>query len=854
MAGVRHAAPAWGLPEGHDVIEDRANLGGGMRRTISAALGCFSLGAVVAVLSTRGVALTPVRTDLSLLGVVLGFLPVVFAACAPALVLVGIAHLLQARPRMLRAWAQPWVARAVAVPPWVLVLPVSLSASYIVTRINFATATDAPFRTGFALWVGAIVLYLASFASRQTWQDVRVRFAPRRWFNLQQSDVGIIVLLVVCAFALRFVLLDHVPLIHGDEETLGEESLRVLRGVIKNMFTAGWEGLPSLTFFVISLAFRVFGPSIFAVRLVSAVAGTAAVVVTYIAFRELFGRDRALVAAAFMTAYHFHLQFSRTGFTNVGDTLLMPAAIYFTYRAARAQRPFDFAALGLVCGLSLYVYSTTRAVPLVMAVFFLLLIVFQRGFLRASRGGMLLAAAGFCVAAFPLGTLFLSRPDLFAGRLSSVGLFWSGWFERQVALGRTPGAILLDQVSHAFGVFVYYPVMSNAGLYQPSLPLVPAWSAVPFLVGAAYTLLHVARRNYALLMLSLVIPTLLGGALTIPATSWQRFLGTVPAICAFVSIGLWQMASWLLFWRRSLVPALVGAAVVVLAAQNVDIYFRAAARDKVFGAPIRWVTVQYVRSLPKDTRIYWYGAPSVYGHFAAVSLDDRLLIDVFDSAPHALLPVDHPSPSVYLFVAQAQREDELPPLQEQCPGGTTRVLTYLGDKILTVYELMSENTCLPKLEPPPENDKFSNAVVITALPFSQTVSTKAATLDEHEPQPGPPTPADPFPCGGTNNTAWYAFTSASDGRLTAKTVGTTSETLVAVYEGSELTSLVPVACSALNRKPRTAEVDFTARANVPYRFQVAAKTYAIGSVSFTLEAAPAASQPEERAEEPAAPR
>jgi 4-amino-4-deoxy-L-arabinose transferase-like glycosyltransferase len=822
-----------------------------MRRTTSAALGCFGLAAAVALLSTQGVALTPIKADPSAVGVALRSLPLVFALCVPALLLVGLAQLRHGQVRRRSDWGQRWVERLVALPPWVLVLPVSLCASYIVTRINFSTTTDAPFRTGFALWASAIALFLISFASRQTWQSLRTsRVAPRHWFNLQQSDVGLIILLAVAAFALRIAFLDHAPLIHGDEETLGEESMRVLRGVIKNMFTAGWEGLPSLNFFVISFVYRVFGIGIFAVRFVSAVAGTAAVVVTYIAFRELFGRGRALVAALFMTAYHFHLQFSRTGFTNVGDTLVMPAAIYFTYRAARAQRSFDFAALGLVCGFGLYVYSTTRAVPLVMAVFFLLLIVFQRGFLRASWRGMLLAAAAFCIVGLPIGTFFLSRPDVFAGRLSSVGVFWSGWYERQIILGNTPTSIFWDQLKHAFGVFVYYPVMSNAGLYLPSLPLIPGWSAVPFLIGAAYTLLHVWRKEYLLVLLSLVIPTLLGGVLTIPATSWQRFLGTIPAVCAFVSIGLWQAAALLFFWRPSFVPTVAVAAVVVLAAQNAHIYFGSALKDKVFGPPLRWVTVQYVRELPTDTRVYWYGAPWAYAGLAATSLYDRQLIDVFDAAPHALLPVDHPSPSVYLFMAH--REDELPALQEQCPGGTTRILKHLGDKVLLVYELLHDNTCLPKLEPPPANDKFANATVVRTLPFTDTISAKAATLDEHEPQPGPPKPADSLPCGGTNNTAWYAFTSDSDIRVTAKTVGTTSGTLVGVFEGSELTSLVPVACNALTGEPHTAHVDFVARAGVPYRLQVATKTYAVGTLTFTLEPSPPDTPAEEGATVPAA--
>jgi 4-amino-4-deoxy-L-arabinose transferase-like glycosyltransferase len=816
-----------------------------MRWTKSGALGCWCLSGLVATLTYWVYAQPVLQLPSPAVGLVMRGLGVFFALCVPVLAFAGIARLPSVRHRGTRDRLAIWLDRLAALPSWGLTLPAALCASWVTTRISLTPGPSPYYWWGFALWLGAILGLLASFASRRTWQDMRLRLFAPRWWNPVESEAGLIILLALIAFVLRVVLLGSAPLFHGDEETLGEESLRALHGIIKNMFSAGWEGVPSLTFFIVAGSFRLFGVSIFSVRMVSAIVGTGAVVVTYLALREMFGRNQALIGALFLAGFDYHLHFSRTGLVNVGDTLLAPATLLFVYRATRDERPVDFAALGLLCGLTLYVYTTTRVIPVVVVTYVLLLCVFQRGFLRRNIGRFALAVCAGCVAAMPIGMFFLLRPDMFGGRITSVGLFQSGWLARQHEIGRDLSAIFWNQVRQAFGAFVYYPALSNVGLYAPPQPLVRGLAAIPFLVGVVYALAHVRKRQYALLLVALVVPTLLGGALTLPPTSWQRLLSTIPPITGFVAVGVWQLACLLFFWRHSFVPAVAIAATTGLLVQDVYLYFKAAVHDSTFGPPVRWVTVQYVKALPRHTRIYWYGAPSVYGHFAATSLHDRLLIDVFDAAPHALLPVSHPSPSAYLFMPF--REDELAGLQEECPGGVTKTLMHDGKKVLTVYELTTNNTCLPKLEPPPPNDKFSNAVVITALPFTQTISTKAATLDDHEPQPGPPRPGDPLPCGGINDTAWYAFVSDTDVRLTARTVGSSTSTLVAVYEGTDLTALTPIACSRHGAEPRAAALDFTARAGVPYRFQIAAQTYAVGTVTFSLEPTPAQPQAGEEA-------
>jgi 4-amino-4-deoxy-L-arabinose transferase-like glycosyltransferase len=784
------------------------------------------------VLSYVAIARTPIqRVPAGVAEALRGF-DVLSVVCAAALTLVSVAFLVRllgsATPKALR-----WCAdRTEAIPLWTLALGVALPASYLAARISLCAVPKVAGRLAFGLWFGALILAAGSCLPAHLWRRLRLFFGEFSMVGFVRSEAAALVLLAVLALTLRVFDLGGIPpFVCADEEEMGTEVLRVVRGQRTNMFEAGFEGVPTMVFFSQAAAVHALGVGVAALRLVPAVVGTLAVLATYLALREMFGWGPGLIGAVFMAGYHFHLHFSRTGVANVGDSLLTAVALYLAYRASRGRERSDFAALGLVCGLSLYVYSSTRIIPLVVVAYGICVSLFDSRFLRRSLQNAPLAVWTFLVAALPIGAYFAVRPDVFAGRLTRVGLFQSEWFAHQIQLGRTPVQILLDQALHAFGGYVYYPIFSNLTIYNSPPPLVPGLSAIPFLLGFAYAIFHIREKQYLLLLLCLGIPTLFGGVLTVPATSWQRYLATIPAISGCVGIGLWQLSRRIFPHRPSAATLAALVAVGVLAVQNVRLYFRAAANDVVFGRPLPAATVSYVRQLPADTRIYWFGAPDVYANFLPFSLYDRDLVEVAGSTAQLLRPVQHPSPSVYLFMAH--REEELPRLMAKCPGGVTKTISFRGRKELEAYELLSDNTCIPSLDPAPDNDEFSKAVAIVALPFNHTVNTTAAHLEPGEPQPGPAKRGDPRPCGSVQQTVWYSYVPPQGvSRVVARTIGTASDTLIAVYEGNVLGKLTAVACST-GQPDHGGRIEFSVRPGVMYYFQVAS----LGSVSFTLEPA-----------------
>ena len=114
---------------------------------------------------------------------------------------------------------------------------------------------------------------------------------------------------------------------------------------------------------------------------------------------------------------------------------------------------------------------------------------------------------------------------------------------------------------------------------------------------------------------------------------------------------------------------------------------------------------------------------------------------------------------------------------------------------------------------PPTNDGFSGPTISSG---QQTVNTSAASVQSGEPTT--------FSCGGptiaTGRTAWYTITPASTSQIALTTVGSTFDTVLAVYTGSAVNGLTPVTCNDNVGGGTTSQVQFTGQAGTSYRVQL----------------------------------
>jgi hypothetical protein len=132
---------------------------------------------------------------------------------------------------------------------------------------------------------------------------------------------------------------------------------------------------------------------------------------------------------------------------------------------------------------------------------------------------------------------------------------------------------------------------------------------------------------------------------------------------------------------------------------------------------------------------------------------------------------------------------------------------------------------------PPSNDDFANATEVTQpLPFEDdTVNTNEATVQVGEPSP------HSFECGEElDKTVWYKFTPDDDMAVSANTFGSRFDTVVAVWEGSDIDSLTLVGCNNDARFDGLSSVVFRAELGEEYRIQVAGNFGDSGPLTFRV--------------------
>lgn len=130
--------------------------------------------------------------------------------------------------------------------------------------------------------------------------------------------------------------------------------------------------------------------------------------------------------------------------------------------------------------------------------------------------------------------------------------------------------------------------------------------------------------------------------------------------------------------------------------------------------------------------------------------------------------------------------------------------------------------------PPPPNDYFTNATKAPAAGGLYLANNRFGTLE-----PGEPLHAD-VPDQAAS--LWWSWVPANNTNVFLDTTGSAVDTVLAVYTGSALTNLVPVAATNSNlgiRRP--AILQFAANAGVAYRIALAsADTNSLGSLQLRI--------------------
>jgi PKD repeat protein len=150
-----------------------------------------------------------------------------------------------------------------------------------------------------------------------------------------------------------------------------------------------------------------------------------------------------------------------------------------------------------------------------------------------------------------------------------------------------------------------------------------------------------------------------------------------------------------------------------------------------------------------------------------------------------------------------------------------------GIMVVLLFSLLfGMRTAPPALAAAPSNDDFTSPVVISNVPFSDSVDLGAASVEVDEPSQSCTNPGD------MTNSVWYAFTPTTSNLLTANL--SAYQSVLALYTVSSLNDLTPVDC---RHYWQGTTLSFTATAGTTYYFQVGSLYGYGGSATFSLDVA-----------------
>jgi 4-amino-4-deoxy-L-arabinose transferase-like glycosyltransferase len=433
-----------------------------------------------------------------------------------------------------------------------------------------------------------------------------------------RKEILILLIILAMAFAVRTIsLATHPYPWSGDEASIGSEAARILRGEVTNFFDTGWSSQSNWSFVPTAFTEIIFGYNILAVRMTSVLAGTLAVLFTYLAGRELFNPTIALMAAAFLATLPYNVHFSRIGVNNVVDSLMSALIFWLIARAIRKDDPRYYYTAGAMAGLCIYTYAGTRLVLILAVITLLFLVIRQRGYLYSHWKHLTAFCVATVISVAPQAAFFARHQDIFMARLGQESILLNGWLTQQtMQTGKSSLEILFNQFSRTTLVFIASAAPGN--FFNSPNPYLTVFGSILFLVGMGYALAFFLELRHFIVLIWFWAVILFGGILTANPPANTRLLMTSPPVALLMALGAFKILEYLQKFRvireRAVAPILF-AAVCIITYQNINFYMFEY-RTKMYFQDANGEYAMEIGLMAKnrgeDFQIFLLGAPRVF--------------------------------------------------------------------------------------------------------------------------------------------------------------------------------------------------------------------------------------------------
>jgi 4-amino-4-deoxy-L-arabinose transferase-like glycosyltransferase len=309
------------------------------------------------------------------------------------------------------------------------------------------------------VWFGSILLIVAW----KLHEGVLITPLPMKF---SRAEVwGLMGGIVLVAFVARVVWLDDFPVgMFRDEARHGLLSQQIANG--SRFVYSSQADLPAGYFYLSALVVDWFGHTAWSIRLVSAVAGFSTVVAVYWMMCDWLGRSWAIYASMFLATLLWHVGLSRIAWPATIGPLLTCIALGALWRGVhRSQWSWGVIA-GFATGGMLYFYHSSRLLPILLGVAFVVFVWNNAQSLRA---------------VWPLWGAWLGVSMVVAIPMLNYALSDLQTYMRRV------GATSITQYASEQGIPLFYAILENIRNYLGMLVIQGDTNPRHFNLGAPQT-------------------------------------------------------------------------------------------------------------------------------------------------------------------------------------------------------------------------------------------------------------------------------------------------------------------------------------------------------------------------------
>lgn len=622
---------------------------------------------------------------------------------------------------------------------------VGLLLSLVAFRLTSTPNSENPV-IAILLWVIAIVIgYYSLAGGTKTSQEVSettsvqpedhpAELNQEQEINPEEADRGsifsrstilIAFVLLIVSLLVRYLSLSHLPgMLNGIESSLGLDAARINAGVIRNPFGTSWLTNPTLLLYFIAIPIKLLGQTITAVRFLSPLIGTVTVLAVFILGKRIWGQAIALLAAILLTGSYLHIHYSRMGMTNIWDPLLvllvlgLIAVAWERPSSAENQRVIWLWA-GAFLGLSTFAFTSSRLLPVMLILIFLLWLIFDRQTLREQFGHLLSFLSIAFLVALPILLFYQNHPDILWERYNMLGVFdgQTGWLSQEAArFGVSSWEMFTQQFWN--GMFAFNGVLDRSPAFRPLTGLLSFATAVLTLIGFFITLIRIRQFKYNLLLVWVLVTLFFSGVVLIESPQSHRLVIAVPALTLLASIGLVAIGQFvlqafqsdgndvvqlddpttdILSLQRPFTPATKLFTVLALFAilfglSEVAYYYGRFPVDNKFGdrnTEIADKISRYINEADEPATVYLYGPPYLYTDFPTFTYllaDYQIGNNLHNVDESGTIPPA--ANSQLLFFYLPERFGEIDSTRAIYPNGrTTAINGQYGEPLFQVYEV-----------------------------------------------------------------------------------------------------------------------------------------------------------------------